>query len=149
MVVTIYVEYVAICVGLIALFDVVLISVSVFFIKLCMYRKMYSNFVRDVQIEFKGKTYECKGFIDTGNRLCDPNTETPVVMISRALYLKMCPVLDGHYVNFSTIGSGGRLWVFRPQSFLINNRRQNVLLAVSNRRFRDYVKYDVLLQNFA
>ena len=142
---TIYLEYLAVCIGLIALFDVGLIAVSVAIIKYFMYKKMYSNFVRDVSISLRGKTYAVKGFIDTGNRLTDPKSGKPIMVISRDLYCEML-VPNGEYVNVATANGGGKMLTFAPSAFTVNGRAQDVILGVSTKNFRDYTKYDILLQ---
>jgi hypothetical protein len=139
------VEYIAICVGLIALFDVGLIAVSVAVIKYFMYKKMYSNFIRDVRFSFRGKTYTVKGFIDTGNRLTDNRSGRPVMVISRDLYCEML-VPDGEYINVATASGGGKMLTITPTDFYVAGKPQDVLLGVSTKNFRDYTKYDILLQ---
>jgi hypothetical protein len=117
-------------------------------------RDAAGNFLRDLIITVKGKRFRVKGYLDTGNRLVDPESNTPVVIISMSLYLKMFPISVGHYVDFSTVDRTAKMFVFRPSEFQVRSKRaftpHNVSLGVSMTAFRDVNKYDALLHaNFA
>ena len=105
-----------------------------------------TNHIRDVVITYKGKTIKTRGFLDTGNRLTDPTDSSPIVVISLNLYLKMFPIIKGHYIDVATVTSTAKMLVFSPTNFTIDKTPyENVKLGVSMRNFRDSVKYDVLL----
>ncbi|MDR0461846.1 MAG: sigma-E processing peptidase SpoIIGA [Christensenellaceae bacterium] len=117
---------------------------------MCM-RQAVTTHLRDCIITYKGKEYKTKGYLDTGNRLVDPESNAPVVIISLKLYLKMFPVINGHYINFSTVDkSDAKMFVFAPAKFeIIDNKQKishdNVRLGLSYKSFRDSIKYDALL----
>lgn len=103
------------------------------------------NFIRDVTITHRDREYKIRAFLDTGNRLIDPKSLAPVVVISRDLYMKMFPILSGYYIDFATVGKRGKMLVFKPASFSIDNQSFDVRLGVSSKNFRTPIKYDALL----
>ena len=135
-------------------------------IKFLNVRHSINNYLRDVIITYKDNKFKITSYLDTGNRLVDPKSNAPVVIITMSLFLKMFPDIsvdrialnklagenidDGHYINFSTIERQSQMFVFAPSSFEIIDRKtktahQNVRLGVSMKGFRDAVKYDALL----
>ena len=141
-----------------------LISMLVKFLNL---RQSVSNYLRDVVIYYQNEKFKVTSYLDTGNRLVDPSSQAPVVIISLSLFLKMFPevsveriflnklsslgIEDGHYIKFSTVDKGGQMFVFAPQKIEVVESKQrikaheNVRLGVSMKGFRDAVKYDALL----
>jgi len=114
-------------------------------IKYLTVREKVTNFLRDVVITYRDKEYKIKGYLDTGNRLVDPEGNVPIVVISHDLYMKMFPVVKGHYVQFNTVGKAGKMFVFEPKGFMVGDSNFNVRLGVSMKKFRDAAKYDALL----
>jgi len=130
-------------------------------------RHSINNYLRDVIITYKDNKFKITSYLDTGNRLVDPKSQAPVVIITMSLFLKMFPdvsvdrillnklckenIDDGHYINFSTIEkSDGKMFVFAPSKLEILDRKSkktidSVRLGVSMKGFRDAVKYDALL----
>ena len=142
-----------------------LISICIKFLNL---RHSVNNYLRDVVIQNRGDKFRIVSYLDTGNRLVDPETRAPVVIISLSLFLKMFPEVSvdriflnkltqagiegGRYINFSTVEkSDAKMFTFAPQKFEVaqdKNRFKscdNVRLGVSMRGFKDAVKYDALL----
>ena len=142
-----------------------LISIAIKFLNL---RHSVNNHLRDVVIHYKDDKYKVLSYLDTGNRLVDPKSSAPVVIITLSLFLKMFPDIcathvvmnklekhaidDGHYINFSTVDQKtGKMFVFAPKKIEVVETRQktkqidNVRLGVSMRGFKDVVKYDALL----
>jgi stage II sporulation protein GA (sporulation sigma-E factor processing peptidase) len=130
-------------------------------------RQSVNNHLRDVVIHYDGERYKVQSYLDTGNRLIDPRSRAPVVIITLSLFLKMFPEItpdkivlnklaasninDGHYIQFSTVGSDkGKMFVFAPEKIeIVDNRKtkvhQEVRLGVSMKGFKDTIKYDALL----
>lgn len=129
-------------------------------------RHSVSQHLRDIVIHYKGEKYEITSYLDTGNRLTDPLTKAPVVIISLSLFLKIFPdisadkivlakldkeVEDGRYIPFSTVGKGGKLFTFSPSCLEVletkskSKKHENVRLGVSMKGFKDAVQYDALL----
>jgi len=150
---------------LIALAAAKLLSICVKYLNL---RHSVNNYLRDIVIQNRGDKFRVVSYLDTGNRLVDPETRAPVVIISLSLFLKMFPevgidrvflnklaqagIEGGRYINFSTVDKKtSKMFTFAPQKFEVaqdKNRFKecgNVRLGVSMRGFKDAVKYDALL----
>ena len=134
-------------------------------IKFLNVRHSINNYLRDVIITYKDNKFKITSYLDTGNRLIDPKSNAPVVIITMSLFLKMFPdvsvdrillnklckenITDGHYINFSTVDRESKMFVFRPSAFEVVDKRTkkncDVRLGVSMKGFKDAVKYDALL----
>jgi len=136
-------------------------------IKFLNVRHSINNYLRDVIITYKDNQFKITSYLDTGNRLVDPISRAPVVIITMSLFLKMFPdvsvdrivmnklckegIDDGHYITFSTVDKNdGKMFVFAPSSLTVVDRgrkqtHDNVRLGVSLKGFRDAVRYDALL----
>jgi len=141
-----------------------LLSLCIKFLNL---RHSVNNYLRDIVIHYKDEKFCVTSYLDTGNRLVDPETRTPVVIISLSLFLKMFPEVsidrvflnklgtvgidDGRYINFSTVDKqSSKMFTFTPQKFEVVESKTkvktfDVRLGVSMRGFKDAVKYDALL----
>ena len=127
-------------------------------------RHSMSNHLQDVVIHHKGERFKILSYMDTGNRLTDPASGSPVVIISLSLFFKMFPEVDagqlvlgkldknsgienGRYIPFTTVGQEGKMFTFSPQKLEIEKGKtyEDVRLGVSMKGFRDVVKYDALL----
>ena len=137
-------------------------------IKFLNLRHSVNNYLRDVVIHYNGEKFKITSYLDTGNRLVDPKSRAPVIIITLSLFLKMFPevsvdrvflnklehadIRDGHYINFSTVDSKtGKMFVFAPQKIEIVDKNRtikscdNVRLGVSMKGFKDAIRYDALL----
>ena len=134
-------------------------------IKFLNVRHSINNYLRDVIITYKDNKFKITSYLDTGNRLVDPKSNAPVVIITMSLFLKIFPdvsidrialnklckenIEDGHYINFSTVDSESKMFVFAPSAFEVVEKKTkkncDVRLGVSMRGFKDAVKYDALL----
>ena len=131
-------------------------------------RHSVSQHLRDIIIHYNGERYQVASYLDTGNRLVDPLTKAPVVIISLSLFLKIFPdisadrivlnkldkcVDDGRYIPFSTVGKDGKIFTFAATALEVLEgsgknkkvRHENVRLGVSMKGFKDAVQYDALL----
>jgi len=131
-------------------------------------RHSVNNCLRDLVIYYKDEKFKITSYLDTGNRLVDPQSRAPVIIITLSLFLKMFPEIgvervflnrlnsegieDGHYISFSTVDkSNGKMFVFAPQRIeVIEGKRsmkthENVRLGVSMKGFSDAIRYDALL----
>jgi hypothetical protein len=82
--------------------------------------------------------------MDSGNRLIDPVSGTPVCIISLSVFLRMFPneIPDGYYIDYSTIASSGKIFVFPPDKIKVGDiTTDRVRLGVSMRN----LEYDALL----
>ncbi|MCL2755899.1 MAG: sigma-E processing peptidase SpoIIGA [Firmicutes bacterium] len=133
------------------------------FIKFLNVRHSISNHLRDVVIHHRGEQFKILSYMDTGNRLTDPESGAPVVVISLSLFLKMFPdispdrillnklekegIEEGKYINFSTVAGKSKMFTFKPSKLEIIKGKtcDKVRLGVSMKGFKDVVKYDALL----
>lgn len=110
-------------------------------------------------IHYQGKSFRIKALLDSGNALIDPISQTPVSIISLAVFLQMFPdisadkillnqlencVAGGHYINYQTINGQGQMFVFPPDKLQINGTTVQSLLGVSTKNFGNQ-KYDAIL----
>lgn len=132
-------------------------------------RHSVSQHLMDLVIHHRGEKYKVTSYLDTGNKLTDPISDSPVVVISLPLFLKMFPevsadkivlnklagedIEDGRYIPFTTVDSKpGKMFTFAPSEVEIvkgnknkNSVHKNVRLGLSMRSFKDTVNYDALL----
>jgi stage II sporulation protein GA (sporulation sigma-E factor processing peptidase) len=130
---------ISILVGVKVLTTVIFLFVMSALVKFLSIKRAIRNLTRKVEIKYRDKIYNVRGFMDTGNNLTDPSSGEDVVIISFNLYIKMFPVVDGYYINFTTVGKAGKMYVF-PAT--IDGKA--VKLGVTRKRFDGY---DVLLNN--
>jgi len=132
-------------------------------IKFLNVRHSISGNLRDVVIHHRGEKYKILSYMDTGNRLQDPESGAPVVVISLSLFLKMFPdisadrillnklseegIEDGRYINFSTVAGKSKMFTFAPNKLEVikGKTHEKVRLGVSMKGFKDAVRYDALL----
>ena len=156
-------------VGLFILTAVVFLWLLSKLIKFLNVRYSINNCLRDVIITYKDNKFRITSYLDTGNRLVDPISKAPVVIITMSLFLKMFPdvsvdrivlnklnkenIDDGHYITFSTLDkSNGKMFIFAPSKLEIVESKnirtvENVRLGVSMRGFKDAIQYDALLNS--
>ncbi len=117
----------------------ILISVFVvtYFIKQCekvIYKKKtLNNFIYDVVINLNSTTIKTKGYLDSGNILCDTTTNQPVVLVNFKMFSKINKdfaiqnlitkntkgLKNGHYINVKTATSNDSLLAFCVDSLQI------------------------------
>ena len=117
------------------------------------------KFLHRTIIEYGGKSFQCKALLDSGNALIDPKSQTPVSIISLAVFLQMFPeisadkilcheletcVMNGHYINCQTVNGQGQIFVFPPDKIKINGTPVKSLLGVTTQNFGNQ-KYDAIL----
>lgn len=68
------------------------------------------KFYYQVTLFYRGKQVEAKGFLDSGNHLCDPLSGKAVHVADRELVEELCPKLDKvRMIPYRTIEGGGML----------------------------------------
>ncbi len=110
-------------------------------------------FVRKAVIKKGDKVVETSGFIDSGNRLFDAVTGLPIVVISKALAVKLVDFTektDARYINLSTVGGKSRMLIFSIDYLQIYNGDEphiivNVMAGISPSPFKDGESYEMLL----
>ncbi len=117
------------------------------------------KFLHQTKIECRGRCFQVKALLDSGNSLIDPVSQTPVSIISLAMFLQMFPeisadkillnelescVTNGHYIKCQTVNGNGQMFVFPPDKLQINGTTVQSLLGVSTQNFCNQ-KYDAIL----
>ncbi|MCH5167138.1 MAG: sigma-E processing peptidase SpoIIGA [Erysipelotrichales bacterium] len=101
------------------------------------------NTHHDVIIIDGENTYKFNGYLDTGNKLIDPITKLPVIMVSKDL-----PIISKRYfyVPYTVVNSSSVLKCIKVDKVLIDNRLVSVLLGLcDNNIFSDGA--DVILND--
>lgn len=77
------------------------------------------------------------GFLDTGNRLTDPLTGKPIILINRKLLKGKYNIRSPMYVPFNTLNNHGLLECVKPLSLYIDNYKlDNYLIGFSDKSFK-------------
>ena len=125
-----------------------------------------NKFVYDVEIMLKNKRIRLKGFLDTGNMLVDNVSGKPVVIISYSILNSLLPKIKledlilnkigkdfGYYINYSTVGNSGKMFVFKPDMTIVlsgkNKEKIDVVLGLSLKGFGDDANFSALLNPLA
>ena len=81
------------------------------------------NYNYRVSIVFKnGKTLDCNGFLDTGNKLKDPLTHKYVILVSKKVLGPYINIRSPIYVPYKTVGYQGLIECFSIKYLKINNQ---------------------------
>ena len=131
----------------------ILISVGVvtYFIKQCerviFKKKTLNNFIYDIIINLNSTSIKTKGYLDSGNILCDTTTNKPVVLVNFKMFSKINKdfvvsnlvtqktngLKNGHYIEVKTATSNDRLLAFCVDSLQI--LKKDKTLTISNPTF--------------
>lgn len=127
--------------GLSINFILLLISSPVilyFYIKQMKALKENYSFYYKVTFYFENKTVLCNAYLDTGNKLKDPYSNSPIVL----LYQKKIPnhKIPFHYVSYDAVGHTGLLKCIRVPKMEIEGigMKENVLVGI----MREEIKMD-------
>lgn len=93
------------------------------------------NLFYPVKIIFKdGKVLEINGFLDTGNKLVDPVTNKPIIMLEKGLIdINQYQFM---YVPFNSLNNHNLIKCLKPQEIIINNKKYfNYLIGISDKKF--------------
>ena len=148
-------------IGFIALGVFVATFVLVAGIKAVYRRKAVHQFMYNVSIKIKDKEVSAPAYLDSGNKLCEPKSQTPVIVISADMLSKwyepdqclsfvlgkVAELERAEFITVKTVAGSGKMLVFKPQEVKINgkNIEKDVLLGVSYKKFKDVFKYKMLL----
>ena len=118
-------------------------------------KKAKAQFEYDVVIFVGDSKCVAKGFLDSGNCLCDDQSGLPVVIVTSQKLKKFfadkisCFVdkqsilKQMHYIKFATLSGEQKMLVFKVDGVEINNKEQKVVVGVPNKQVG--VGYDLLL----
>ena len=93
----------------------------------------YSKYYK-VDILFNGKVLNLTAFLDTGNKLIDPITKKPIILVEDCLVDKTN--LKFTFVPYNSLNNHNILKCFKPDYIIVNgNIIKNVLIGLSTDKF--------------
>jgi len=109
-------------------------------------KKTNVTFEYNVEITVKNKRFVAKGFLDSGNQLCDTTTGLPVVittskqshtffsaLLAEGVSSKQ-PLLKGpKYVQVSTLSGNKKMLVFGVDKFVADGKEYSVLVGLGDK----------------
>ncbi len=127
-------------------------------------KRNIDDFCFDIKIETQGQTTKWKAFLDSGNLLFDPLTQSPVTLINFKVFSTIfCDVeiLDvltrskkikalklAHYINFNTLNNNDKILVFQVDRLYIGEKTlEKPILGLSLKNFNEAFGSDVILHN--
>lgn len=125
-------------------------------------RRIIAPFLCEIEIGINGKSHKLSAFVDSGNRLSDPETDLPVTIVSwnwlkhyvetdeqkkiRGQDTKNLSLKNAHLIEVGTVMEAkSKILVFAPDFMFINGEKKEMMLGVTFEKFNDLVSYDALL----
>jgi len=108
------------------------------FIKSIKALKEIKNYYYKVKIVFSNN-YEItlSGFLDTGNKLIDPITNKPIILINKKKIKGKIPIRSPMYVPFNSLNHHGLLECIKPKYLEINGQElKNYLIGLTDTSFK-------------
>ena len=104
------------------------------------------------------------GFLDSGNLLVDPLTQSPVILINFKVFHNLFKDLDvvdvltrshklnsikmAHYINFNTLNNEDKILVFQVDRIKMGDKYfENPILGLSLKNFNQAFGTDIILHN--
>lgn len=96
--------------------------------------KITNNYTYTVSFIYNRKKYTYSAYLDTGNKLTDPYTNKPVII----LYDQNINIKNPIYIPYNTIDNTGLLKAFKINKIIIDNKeiKRKVIIALSNKKFK-------------
>ena len=127
-------------------------------------KKDIENFCFSIQIENEGQKTIWNGFLDTGNLLFDPVTNSPVSLVNFKVFksifkdIELMEVLTksqklnslkfGHYITLNTLNNSDEIFVFQVDSLKIGEKVfEKSILGLSLMNFNEAFGCDIILHN--
>lgn len=115
----------------------ILISPVILYIYYKQSKKFKTNYnlIYDITIGLKNKKIlKLKGFLDTGNKLFDPITNKPIILIQKGIIEEEKEKI--YYVPFHSLGNQNLLKCLKPDYVEIGGKKyKNYLLGISDKKF--------------
>ncbi|MBR2029378.1 MAG: sigma-E processing peptidase SpoIIGA [Clostridia bacterium] len=109
-------------------------------------KKTNVTFEYDVEITVKNKKFVAKGFLDSGNQLCDTATGLPVVittskqshlffsaLLAESVSSKQPLLKDPRYIRVSTLTGNKKMLVFGVDKFVADGKERAVLIGLGDK----------------
>ena len=98
--------------------------------------KIINSYHYNVSFIYRRKKYNYVGYVDTGNRVCDPYTKKPVIL----LYDKNINIDKFFYIPYKTVDNSGLLKAFKIDKLYIDDKEyRKVIIALVDRPFFDNI----------
>ena len=114
----------------------ILISPVVLFIYIRQVKKFKSLYqlTYTVLIALKNEKFTLTGFLDTGNKLVDPITNKPILLIEKGIIDESQERF--YYIPFNSLNNHNLVKCFKPLYVVINEKKyKNYLIAISDKKF--------------
>lgn len=114
-------------------------------------RKEISQLIYKIDIVVNDKTKSVKGFLDTGNELCEPVTNTPVILVNEDIYKSFySKEYEKYYVPYRIFnGEKGTLEAFKADYINLYHEnkviRVNAVIALSTGKLSLTGDYEALI----
>jgi len=104
-----------------------------FYIKQVKELKIQNSYHYLVEFTYGRRKYKYNAYLDTGNKLYDPYTHKPIII----LYDKRININNPIYIPYSTVESSGILKAFKINKIIVDGKVMNkkVIIALSNKPF--------------
>ena len=94
--------------------------------------KIINSYQYNVSFTYRRKKYNYLGYIDTGNKVYDPYTHRPVIL----LYDKSFNISNPIYIPYKTIDNSGLLKAFKVDKLYVDDREyRKVIIALVDKPF--------------
>lgn len=128
-------------------------------------KRNVETFCFDVEIIQSGEKTQWKAFLDSGNLLFDPLTESPVSLINYKVFStlykdiqlediikrsdKLKSLKFAHYINFNTLNKEDKILVFQVERLCIEGKKvlEKPTLGLSLKNFNQAFGTDIILHN--
>ena len=114
-----------------------LISPVILIVYLKQQKRIKNNYqlIHKIKIVLKNKQeYVFNGFLDTGNRLVDPITNKPIILLEKGIFDEKN--ITFYYVPFHSLNNTNLLKCFKPLYIEIENKKFNhYLVGISDKKF--------------
>lgn len=119
--------------------------VSIVFARLFLKEK--NDRTAQLKIEYEGKEYKLEGLVDSGNKLTDPLSSRPVILVSKnaSLSIKIKAKEDKYkrFIPYSDVSGRGILKGVIPRKIYINDTLVDGVVCVSDKM--DFSGFDALI----
>ena len=107
------------------------------FIKSMKVLKEIKNYYYKVKIVFEDNELTLTGFLDTGNKLVDPITNKPVILINKKKIVSCIHIRSPMFIPYQALNYHGLLECIKPKYIMINNHKlTNYLIGLSEKSFK-------------
>ena len=97
--------------------------------------KKIKNYYYKVNIVINNYEFKLISFLDTGNKLIEPITNKPIILVNKKLIMSKIKIRSPMYVPITTINNHSLLEVIKPDKIIINNQvLNNYLVGLSTKK---------------